>query len=101
MDKVGPGSSGPTDSEAQMGLDWTHLEETSIQHHPTGADLEPTGTEEERPTKKQLEARLHGGAEEAGNQLGGGGENSPGPSPVEDCRRWPMLLCGAKGLVSE
>ena len=40
-----------------VGLDQTHPQEASIQHHTPSPDLEPAGEEEERPASQQLEAR--------------------------------------------
>ena len=31
------------DHETEVGLDWTHTQETVIQHHETGRDMEPSG----------------------------------------------------------
>nr|KAG5691676.1 hypothetical protein BaRGS_014131 [Batillaria attramentaria] len=36
--------------------DWTHPQETSIQHHTPSPDMEPAGEKEERPASQQLEA---------------------------------------------
>ena len=44
-------------SEEEVGLDRTHPQEASIQHHTPSSDLEPAGKEEERPALQQLEAR--------------------------------------------
>ena len=41
----------------EEGLDRTHHQEASIQHHTPSPDLEPAGEEEERPASQQLEAR--------------------------------------------
>nr|KAG5685953.1 hypothetical protein BaRGS_029448 [Batillaria attramentaria] len=40
----------------KVGLDWTHPQEASIQHHTPSPDMEPTGEKEERPASQQLEA---------------------------------------------
>nr|KAG5714060.1 hypothetical protein BaRGS_020388 [Batillaria attramentaria] len=40
----------------EVGLDWTHPQEASIQHHTTSPDMEPAGEKEERPASQQLEA---------------------------------------------
>nr|KAG5686006.1 hypothetical protein BaRGS_021363 [Batillaria attramentaria] len=41
----------------KWGLDWTHPQEASIQHHTPGHDMEPAGEkEEERPASQQLVA---------------------------------------------
>ena len=44
-----------TDTAEEVGLDRTHPQEASIQHHTP--DLEPAGEEDERPASEQLEAR--------------------------------------------
>ena len=41
----------------EVGLDRTHPQEASIQHHTSSPDLEPAGEAEERPASQQLEAR--------------------------------------------
>ena len=54
----GTGTSGQADIAEEVGLDRTHPQEASIQHHTPSPDLEPTGEEEkERPVSQQLEAR--------------------------------------------
>nr|KAG5689408.1 hypothetical protein BaRGS_017926 [Batillaria attramentaria] len=40
----------------ELGLDWTHPQEASIQHHTPSPDMEPAGEKEERPASQQLEA---------------------------------------------
>ena len=39
--RVGP--SCQSDIEEEVGLDWTHAKEDSVQYHPPSSDLEPTG----------------------------------------------------------
>ena len=41
----------------EVGLDRTHPQEASIQHHTPSPDLEPAGEKKERPASQQLEAR--------------------------------------------
>ena len=41
----------------EVGLDRTHPQEASIQHHTPSPDLEPAREEEERPASQQLEVR--------------------------------------------
>ena len=53
----GTGTSGQADTAEEVGLDQTHPQEASIQHHTPSPDLEPAGKEEERPASQQLEAR--------------------------------------------
>ena len=53
----GTGTSGQADAAEEVGLDRTHLQEASIQHHTPSPDLEPAGEEKERPASQQLEAR--------------------------------------------
>ena len=47
----GTGTSGQADTAEEVGLDLTHPQEASIQHHTPSPDLEPAcaGEEEERP----------------------------------------------------
>nr|KAG5698972.1 hypothetical protein BaRGS_033485 [Batillaria attramentaria] len=52
----GAGTSGQADPAEEVGLDWTHPQEASIQHHTSSPDMEPTGEKEERPASQQLEA---------------------------------------------
>nr|KAG5699123.1 hypothetical protein BaRGS_014422 [Batillaria attramentaria] len=40
----------------KWGLDWTHPQEATIQHHTPSPDMEPAGEREERPASQQLEA---------------------------------------------
>ena len=49
--------SGQADTAEEVGLDRTHPQEASIQHHTPSPDLEPAREEEERPASQQLEAR--------------------------------------------
>ena len=98
MGASGTGTSGQADSAKEVGLDWTHPQETSIQHHTPSPDLEPAGQEEERPASKQLEARYGGGASTAGNELDRNDQDSPEQSAMARGRRWPMLHGERKGL---
>nr|KAG5708629.1 hypothetical protein BaRGS_034846 [Batillaria attramentaria] len=50
------GTSDQADPAEEVGLDWTHPQEASIQHHTPSPDMEPTGEKEERPASQQLEA---------------------------------------------
>nr|KAG5686182.1 hypothetical protein BaRGS_012400 [Batillaria attramentaria] len=50
------GTSGQADPAEEVGLDWTHPQEASIQHHTPSPDMEPTREKEERPASQQLEA---------------------------------------------
>nr|KAG5708303.1 hypothetical protein BaRGS_034334 [Batillaria attramentaria] len=52
----GAGTSGQADPAEEVGLDWTHPQEASIQHHTPSPDMEPAGEKEERPASQQLEA---------------------------------------------
>nr|KAG5707368.1 hypothetical protein BaRGS_005335 [Batillaria attramentaria] len=52
----GTGTSSQADPAEEVGLDWTHPQEASIQHHPPSLDMEPAGEKEERPASQQLEA---------------------------------------------
>ena len=88
----GTGASRPTDPTQEVGLDRTHPPEASIQHRTPGSPVEPAGAPEEESAEEQLEARHGGRAERDGHHLEGGREGGPEPCPMEDCRRWPMLL---------
>ena len=66
---IGTGTSGQADTAEVVGLDRTHPQEASIQHHTPSPDLEPTGEEEERLAPQQVEARHWSRAETAGDQL--------------------------------
>nr|KAG5705871.1 hypothetical protein BaRGS_030761 [Batillaria attramentaria] len=52
----GAGTSGQADPAEEVGLDWTHPQEASIQHHTPSPDMEHAGEKEERPASQQLEA---------------------------------------------
>ena len=85
------GTSGQADAAEEVGLDRTHPQEASIQHHTPSPDLEPAGEEEERPASLQLEAR-HGRRDEATrDQLDWNRQSSPEQSAMARGRRWPML----------
>ena len=58
VEASGTGTSGQADTAEEVGLDRTHPQEASIQHHMPSSDLEPVGEKEERPASQQLEARL-------------------------------------------
>ena len=64
MGASGTGTSGQADTVEEVGLDWTHPQEASIQHHTLSPDLEPAGEEKERPArpsnswKRDTEAEL-------------------------------------------
>nr|KAG5686550.1 hypothetical protein BaRGS_035221 [Batillaria attramentaria] len=49
-------TSGQADPAEEVGLDWTHPQEASIQHHTPSPDMEPAGEKEERPASQQLES---------------------------------------------
>ena len=51
MEASRSGTSGSTDPWKKMGLDWTHPQEASQQHHQAGSDLESTGEEKEGKTQ--------------------------------------------------
>nr|KAG5708647.1 hypothetical protein BaRGS_034864 [Batillaria attramentaria] len=76
VEASGAGTSGPPDPAEEGGLDWTHPQEASIQHHTPSLDMEPAGEKEERPASQQLEAG-HKGRAKAGDQLDWSGKNSP------------------------
>ena len=71
------GTSGQADTAEEVGLDWTHPQEASIQHHMSSPDLEPAGEEKERLALQQLEVRHCSRAETAGDQLVQNGQSSP------------------------
>ena len=45
-----------SDTAEEVGLDWTHPQEASIQHHTPSPDLGPSGEEEETPASQHQEA---------------------------------------------
>ena len=53
----GTGTSGQADTVEEVGLDRTHPQEASVQHHTPSPDLEPAWEEKERSASQQLEAR--------------------------------------------
>nr|KAG5714464.1 hypothetical protein BaRGS_006910 [Batillaria attramentaria] len=56
-ERGGAGTSGQADPAEEVGLDWTHPQEASIQQpHAKPPDMEPAGEKEERPASQQLEA---------------------------------------------
>ena len=57
MKTFGTGTSVQADTADEVGLDGTHHQEASIQHHTPSPDLEPAGEEEDRPASQQLEVR--------------------------------------------
>ena len=56
-ERAGQEPVGQADTAEEVGLDRTHPQEASIQHHTPSPDLEPAREEEERPASQQLEAR--------------------------------------------
>ena len=86
----GTRTGGQTDTADEVGLDWTHPQEASIQHYTPNPDLEPAGEDEERPASQQLEARHWSRAETARDQLIWNGQDSPEQSAMARGRRWPM-----------
>ena len=95
----GTGTSSKTNSEEEVGLDRTHPQEASIQHHTPSSDLEPAGKEEERPASQQLEARHWGRAQAARYKLDRSSKISPEQSAMARGRRWPMLHTEPRALV--
>ena len=87
----GTGTSGLADTVEEVGLDWTHPQEASIQHYTPSPDLEPAGEKEERPASQQLEVRHWSRAETAGDQLIRNDKSSPEQSAMVGGRWWPML----------
>ena len=73
----GAGTSGQADSVKEVDLDLAHLQETGIQHHTPGPDLEPAGQEEERLASQQLETRHWGSAEAAVDKLDRSSDSNP------------------------
>nr|KAG5694941.1 hypothetical protein BaRGS_031224 [Batillaria attramentaria] len=55
MGTSGTGTTGQADPAEEVGLDWTHPQEASIQHHTPSPDKEPVEEKEERPPSQQLE----------------------------------------------
>ena len=53
----GTGTSGQADTAEEVGLDQTHPQEVSIQHHMPSYELEPLGEDKERLASQQLEVR--------------------------------------------
>ena len=78
----GTETSGQADTAEEVGLDRTHPQEASIQHHTPSRDLEPAGEEEERLASQQLEARHWSRAETAGDQLVRNDKSSPEQSAM-------------------
>ena len=77
----------PADTAEEVGLDRTHPQEASIQHHMPSPDLEPAGKVEERLALQQLEVRHWNRAETARDQLDWHGQISPEQSAmVRVCR---------------
>ena len=70
-------TSGQADTVEGVGLDQTHPQEASIQHHTPSPDLEPAKEEEERPASQQLEVRHWSRAEATRGQLDWNGQSSP------------------------
>ena len=91
MGASGTGTSGQADTVEEVGLDRTHPQEASIQHHTPSSDLEPAEEEEERPASQQLEARHWSRAETAGDQLVRNDKSSPEQSAMAGGHWWPML----------
>ena len=91
VEASGTGTGGQADTAEEVGLDQTHLQEASIQHHTPSPDLEPTGEEEGRPASQQLETRHWSRAETASVQLVWDGQSSPKQCAMARGRRWPML----------
>ena len=87
----GTGTSSKTNFEEEVGLDWTHPQEASIQHHTPSSDLELAGREEERPASQQLEARHWGRAQAARYKLDRSSKISSEQSAMARGRQWPML----------
>ena len=87
----GTGTSGQADTAEEVGLDRTHPQEASVQHHTPSPNLEPAREEEERPALQQLEVRHWSRAETVGNQLVRNDKSSPEQSAMAGGRWWPML----------
>ena len=85
------GTRGQADTAEVMGLDRTHPQEASIQHHTPSPDLKPAEKEKERPASQQLEARHWSRAETAGDQLVRNDQNSPEQRAMDGGHWWPML----------
>ena len=81
------GTSGQADAAEEMGLDRTHLQEDSIQHHTPSPDLK----EEEMPASQHWEARHCSRAETKRDKLDWYDQSSPEQSAMARGRRWPML----------
>nr|KAG5696668.1 hypothetical protein BaRGS_023077 [Batillaria attramentaria] len=56
LERAGQEPLAQADPAEEVGLDWTHPQEASIQHHTPSPGMEPAGEKEERPASQQLEA---------------------------------------------
>ena len=82
-----------------MGLDWAHPQETQLQCHQAGTEMEPTGEEEQRPSQKQLEEDGRQRGEKCWLHLVAVGKVSTEQITVEsNCFRGPMLHQERKGI---
>ena len=97
----GTATSSKTNSEEKVGLDLTHPQEASIQHHTPSSDLEAAGKEEERPASQQLGARHWGRAQAARYKLDRCSKISPEQSAMARGHQWPMLHVVSQAWVSK
>ena len=83
-----------TDWKEKVGVDWSHLEKASQQHHKAGPHLEPTRRKTTGKAQEQLAEKHPGRGKEGRLHLEGDGEGSPWSSEMAEHRRWPMLRMG-------
>ena len=86
MGASGTGTRGQADTGEEVGQDWTHHQEASIQHYTPSPDLEPAREEEERLASQQLEVRHWSRAETARDQLVRNDQSNPKQSVIARCR---------------
>ena len=78
-------TSGGTDPQKKVGLDWPHPQETCQQHHQAGSDLESIEDEKEGEIQEYMAQRHPGGNAEKRSLLEGAGEEGPESGALVDC----------------
>ena len=81
-------TSGRTDLQKKMGLDWPHPQNACQQHHQVASDLESTGEEKERKIQEHMAQRHRGRHDENRSVLEGAGEDCQESGVLVDCCRW-------------
>ncbi|KAH9587315.1 hypothetical protein MS3_00005097 [Schistosoma haematobium] len=86
-----PDPSGGRNQEEELGVDRTHIEESTQLHHKTSPHMESSRRKEKRKTKEHITPGNGNRHERNEQELDGTRKEGPGQSWLENAGRRPML----------